>query len=335
MKKPDGSWEKFDDYVIDYARETTAMGHRVALVTLVEIDGSSPRPLGAQMAVSEHGDWVGYLSGGCIERAVVAEAMAAIEQNDGRRVRYGKGSKYLDIQLPCGSAIELSFDVGLTTHDFEQVDDRLKRRQTAWLEIQRFADGNFDHRTVRQYRPRRRLIIAGTGPAAVELTRLGQMAGFEVQIHSPDQETLATVRSEGLLAVPLSGLVSSAPFEADERTAIAFVFHDHEWERDLMPAALGTNAFYIGAMGSRRTHQKRLGVLESIGVSPALLGRIRGPAGLFSGAKNAQEVATSILSEIMQIDRSANVGDLCFPERLRTEKDASNRNTGQASYGAA
>lgn len=77
MKKPDGSWEKFDDYVVDFALEAAKAGKRLALVTLVLIDGASPRMLGAQMAVDEDGEWVGYLSGGCVERVIVTEAQVA------------------------------------------------------------------------------------------------------------------------------------------------------------------------------------------------------------------------------------------------------------------
>jgi xanthine dehydrogenase accessory factor len=312
MKKADGSWDKFDDYVIDFALETTRMGHRLSLVTLVEIDGSSPRQLGAQMAVSEHGDWVGYLSGGCIERAVVAEAIAAIEQNEGRRVRYGKGSKYLDIQLPCGSAIELSFDVDLTRSEFEKVDESLRKRKSACLEIQRFSN-TFDTPMIRRYRPRRRLIVFGVGPAPVQLARLGQLSGFEVHIYSPDQTTIATACDDNLSAIAINGANAIPAFEADERTAIAFMFHDHEWERRLIPAALRTSAFYIGAMGSRRTHQQRLRTLVSLGIDETLLDRIRGPAGLFSSAKNSREIAASILAEIMQVDRCSNSKDLFHP----------------------
>lgn len=320
MRSADGSWERFDDYVIDFALDASERGNRVALVTLVEIDGSCPRQLGAQMAVSADGDWVGYLSGGCIERAVVGEALAAIERNEGRRIRYGKGSKYLDIQLPCGSAIELSFDVNLTKRDFEMIDTSLRRRQSACLEIPHFRDSAIHLTMMRRYRPRRRLIIVGVGPAALQLARLGQMSGFEVQIYSPDQMTTASAGHHGLSATVISGANSIPVFEADERTAITFMFHDHEWERKLIPQVLGTNAFYIGAMGSRRTHQQRLRTLETLGTDASLLGRIRGPAGLFSGAKNAYEVATSILAEIMQMDRSCNVTDLFIDERSCTEK---------------
>lgn len=76
MNLKDGAWDRFDEYVVDFALDRLRAAERIALVTLVKIEGPLPRPLGAQMAVSESGDWAGYLSGGCIERAVVAEAMA-------------------------------------------------------------------------------------------------------------------------------------------------------------------------------------------------------------------------------------------------------------------
>jgi xanthine dehydrogenase accessory factor len=88
------------------------------------------------------------------------------------------------------------------------------------------------------------------------------------------------------------------------------MFHDHAWERDFIPAALATDAFYIGAIGSQATHRRRLRILSEMGFYPDQLKRIHGPAGLFSGAKNAMDVALSILSEIAQVERSLDQRDL-------------------------
>lgn len=312
MKTRDGRWEKFDDYVLDFALDRLRCGERVALVTLAQVDGSSPRPPGAQMAVSRSGEWVGYLSGGCIEHAVVAEALLAMDEGRGRRVRYGKGSRYLDIQLPCGSAIELVFDVAPRADALAEVDARLRRRQAASLEIPCLLD-DFPGRTmIRLYRPRRRLVIAGAGPAAVHLARIGALADFEVILHSPDPATRAMVEAEGIATAAIGSIGAVPDFQADDRSAVVFMFHDHEWEQALIPAALSTPAFYIGAMGSRNTHRQRLAMLESLGVDRCLLGRIRGPAGLFSGARSAPDTAMSILAEVMQIERSVNSGLIGF-----------------------
>lgn len=300
MKMPAGSWDQFDDYVIDFAIDCRRRGERIAIVTLVKIEGSSPRPLGAQMAVSETGRWTGYLSGGCIERAVVSEAIAAIQEGENRRVRYGRGSKYFDIQLPCGSAIELVFNVTTTDEDLVAVDARLHRRLPATMHIPSLADDESETLT-RVYAPRTRIIVAGIGPSAVQLARLGLLTGFEVVLYSPDTVTREEVlKAPGVEVVPIPSAASLPVIHADRHTAVAVMFHDHEWETDLLPLILETDAFYVGAMGSRKTHKRRLDILARYGMEKEKLGRIRGPAGLFESGKSASSIALSILAEIMQ-----------------------------------
>lgn len=306
--------DRFDDYVIDFALDWMRSGERIALVTLVKIEGSSPRPLGAQMAVSEGGDWAGYLSGGCIERAVVAEALSAIQDGQNRRVRYGRGSKYLDIHLPCGSAVELVFDVHVSESELQAIDASVSSRQAASLRIPGDIDEFPPEIMIRKYYSRRRLIVVGVGPAALQLVKLGRFSGLDAILHSPDIETRHTAESDGIPTLAIKSATVIPDFQADANSAIVFMFHDHEWERKLIPAALETDAFYVGAMGSRRTHGKRLEILVKAGIDSVRLGRIRGPAGLFSGAKSAPEIATSILAEIMQVARSANVPSLIFDE---------------------
>jgi xanthine dehydrogenase accessory factor len=308
MKMAAGSWDQFDDYVIDFAIDRKRRGERIAIVTLVQIEGSSPRPLGAQMAVSETGRWTGYLSGGCIERAVVTEAIAAIREGESRRVRYGRGSKYFDIQLPCGSAIELVFDVGIADEDLVAIDARLNRRLPAMMQVPSLMGDEIEILT-RIYAPRTRIIIAGIGPSAVQLSRLGLLTGFEVVLYSPDRETREEVlKTPGIEVVPILGAASLPAIHADRHTAVAVMFHDHEWETSLLPRILETDAFYIGAMGSRKTHQRRIDILSRFGVTPEKLSRIRGPAGLFESGKSASSIALSILAEIMQANVGASAG---------------------------
>ncbi|HEV7309681.1 XdhC family protein [Ensifer sp.] len=310
MAKTTASWGQFDDYVVDFALERSRSGEKVAIVTLVEIEGSSPRPLGAQMAVSETGDWTGYLSGGCVERAVVAEAVAAIERHENRRIRYGRGSKYFDIQLPCGSAIELVFDVEISRRALEAIDTRLHRRLPAAMRIP-----SADAAMTRIYAPRARLVVLGTGPSAVQLCRLGFVTGFEVVLFSPDRQTREEVlKFAGIEVVPILSPQSLPEVHADRHTAIAVMFHDHEWETNLLPCIVGTDAFYIGAMGSRKTHAQRLERLARAGVTQGDRDRIRGPAGLFESGKSASTIALSVLAEIMQTNAAVNGGDALFLE---------------------
>src|SRR5208282_6408725 len=122
--------------------------------------------------------------------------------------------------------------------------------------------------------------------------------------YSPDRQTIDAVSPFGVETVWMSSAAVRPKIRADARTAIVFMFHDHEWERDLLPVALATSAFYIGAVGSRATHWTRLQRLAEMGFDPAQLARIHGPAGLFIGVKNATDMALSILAEIAQIERS-------------------------------
>jgi xanthine dehydrogenase accessory factor len=138
----------------------------------------------------------------------------------------------------------------------------------------------------------------------VQLSRLAQVAGLEIVEYSPDRSTLEALAPLGVETVPIVSAINLPKIRADARTAIVFMFHDHEWERDLIPAALATDAFYIGAVGSRATHRSRLRRLAEVGFGAAQLKRIRGPAGLFAGAKNATDIALSILAEIAQIEQA-------------------------------
>lgn len=311
MKLADGRWDPFDDYVLDFAIERMRAGERVAIVTLVEIEGSSPRPPGAQMAVSETGSWTGYLSGGCIERAVAAEAVAAIEAGRSRRVRYGRGSRYIDISLPCGSAIELIFDVAVALEKLQDIDERLRRRRPAMLEVPLGGPliddgGETESFLDRHYLPRRRVVIAGLGPVPVLLARLAAQASFDVVLHTPDEVMAEAVRGLGI-PVALPGETALAGV-LDDRTAIVFAFHEHDREERLLPVALESEAFYIGAMGSRTTQEARLAMLRRKGFDEARLERIHGPAGLLPRARSASDLALSILAEIVEVARRDEEG---------------------------
>ena len=299
MRIPGGGWDPFDDYVVDFALEALRAGERICLVTLVAIEGASPRPLGAQMAVAESGQWVGYLSGGCIERAVIAEAMDAIGAGRNRQVRYGRGSKYLDIRLPCGSAIELHFDVEVSVGDLEAIDRRLSERHDAFLTLADASAGQDRPDLIRSYPPRRRLILLGVGPAPVCLGRLAQTAGLETRLFSPDAATRQASEGAGLATFAMSRADRVPDIRMDHHSAVVLMFHDHEWETTLLPHILLGDSFYIGAMGSRRTHQARLAALREAGVAEESLRRIHGPAGLFAGAKSVPAIAVSILAEVM------------------------------------
>nr|WP_281493629.1 XdhC family protein [Ancylobacter koreensis] len=313
----DEAWDPFDDYVVDFALAALRAGERICLVTLVAIEGASPRPLGAQMAIAESGRWVGYLSGGCVEQAVIAEAIEAIRDGQNRRVRYGRGSRYLDIRLPCGSAIDLHFDVEVSAAELEAVERRMKDRQYASLNVGEALPDAAEPALIRHYPPRRRLIILGIGPAPVCLGRMAETAGFDVLLFSPDTATRQAGEGEGLATFAMSRADRMPEIRMDRDAAVVLMFHDHEWETTLLPPILRSESFYIGAMGSRRAHEARLAALREAGVGEESLRRIHGPAGLFAGARSAPAIAVAILAEIMEIMMSEGEMLLLEADELR------------------
>lgn len=290
-------------------------GQRVALVTLIGNTGSSPRPLGSQMVVSECGRSVGYLTGGCAESVIVSEAVAAIEAQANRQIRLGLGSPYMDIQLPCGAGIDIYIDVTLCDETARQINSSLRHRtpvaldtcletgrhQTVISHKQTVKNGVFR----RWYLPRRRLLIMGKGPNTTALACLGTATDYEVDVLSPDRKTRDACSSEGIEAKTLTTpeMIDAVPLDA--WTAAVLLFHEHDWEPAILKALLTSDCFYIGALGSRSTHEDRIRQLEGLGLGKEV-DRIHGPVGLDIKAMTPTEIAISILAEITFAYRSEN-----------------------------
>lgn len=288
-------------------------GARVALVSVVGIEGTGPRPIGAQMAVTGDGRYVGYLSGGCLEQAVALEAQAAIQEGANRLVRYGRGSPYFDVKLPCGSGLDLYFDQGLDETTLDRLAAARAARQPAILrtDLARGAssveiaaggavpltrrDGDIFSRAIL---PPVRLILVGSGPSVGAIARLVAVVGLEIDILSPDAVTLAEVRDAGLGAVELTEPNLGALPPPDLLTAVVLAFHEHDWEPPILAAILGSPAFYIGALGNRAVHAARLAALAQKGFPPHEIARVRGPIGLIAGAKSRATLALGVVGEV-------------------------------------
>jgi len=223
--------------ILQFVATALAAGQRCALVTLVEIGGSAARSLGAQMAVTQHGAYCGYVSGGCVEAVVAQEAMLAIAANRDRQVRLGKGSAYFDIVLPCGSSLLLSIHVIKQPEPIQQVLADIDRRCSVALAYDPAASrltaiaiasdaplcsGWVNDVFVTVYRPALRLLLCGTG---LEATRLGQVAcalGIET-VNGLDQQPV------------------------DRFSAIVLLYHDLDRETRLLGDALRSEAFNSAA----------------------------------------------------------------------------------------
>ncbi len=302
--------------ILRFALARIEEGVATILVTLTGIEGAAPRAIGAQMAVAADGRSVGSFSGGCIEAAVVAEAIETLAPARARLVRFGAGSPYLDIRLPCGSGIDLLFNPHPDRHAIADTLARLDRREAAGLRLSAdgvlsempvdttgWQGGTFDLR----YHPTLRIVAMGQGEELTALARLARTFGAEMAILSPDLRVLADLGAEGFETTRLATRTVPPSLTADRWTAILSVFHDREWEQELLPHALGLDAFYVGAIGSRRTQAMRLDALRSAGVPDRLCQRLRTSVGLIPAVRDPAALALSALAQIVQ-DYGAVVG---------------------------
>ena len=270
-----GRSSAYRDNILPDLAAWSERGERCALVTLVGVDGNAPRAEGAQMAVSETGQWAGYISGGCLEQAIALEAVQAIKAGKPRLLRYGKGSPYFDIQLPCGSGLDVLVEPFENESLIQDMRGRMERREPFALRIdldngaasiEAAPAGGENPQShpkgkgfVRVYMPPLRCLIVGSSPIAVKLAELSASTGFETHFYAPDTENLPALPSE----VRVHQLLPSTKFPADRWTAAVLAFHDHEKELPVFSQLLRGPCFFISAIGSRKAHAARQFALEA------------------------------------------------------------------------
>ncbi|MDE2562854.1 MAG: XdhC family protein [Sphingomonadales bacterium] len=306
-----------DRAIFAFLADAARNGARAVLVTLVSALGSSMRSAGAHMAVAEDGKYTGSLSGGCIERAVVAEAIEALADDAPRVTRFGQGSRYIDIRLPCGGGADLHFqplaDAGLARQALAAIDDRVPftLELAAADEAPRFTCGwqatHWDLErgvaTVGHW-PQPRLLVAGHGATVEALARQARAWGADLAVATPDRPLAETLQREGFAAHALRSPADTAALASDAWTAIVFLFHDHDWEPALIAHALSLPHFFIGAMGSRRAHAARCEALRALGVDEGAVRSIKGPVGLFHSVRDPSTLALSVLAEVAERHRN-------------------------------
>lgn len=282
-----------------------AEGVAGTLVTLTGIEGSSSRAIGTQMAVLADGRHVGSFSAGCIERAVRTEALDALAAGLPRTVRYGAGSPYIDVRLPCGGGIDLLFTPAPDPAELDRVLAAHDRREPAELAL-----GDFTAR----YAPALHIVALGHGEDLGAFVRLARAYGLTVDAFAPADEA-----DEADGVVPLHYRDRLPALRPDRWTAIVFLFHDRDWEEFLLPHALALPVFYCGAVGSRRTHRARVEALRAQGVREAAIDALRGSIGLIPGTRDPGTLALSILAEVVQdFQASAAITAWAPPVRITT-----------------
>ena len=318
--------ERFDN-----APEIALAWHRqglgAALATVVETWGSAPRRVGAQLAIGGDGRIEGSVSGGCVEGAVIVEALEALEDGEARLLEFGVSDEdAFAVGLACGGTIRVLVEpVGSVLPEpmlAELVDARASRQALAYVvdtargtralvrdgypERMRMDRSGFeeDGRTfVAVHNPPLRLIVVGAVHIAQALVPMARIAGYDPVVIDPREAFASDARFPG------ETILHDWPDEAvsklglDARTALVLLTHDPKLDDPALEAALAADVFYIGALGSTRTHAKRVARMHEAGFTDAQIGRIHGPVGLDIGAAGPAEIAVAILAQMTAVLR--------------------------------
>lgn len=298
-------------------------GHRVAVATLVHITGSSPQPLGSEMAICDNGEVAGYVSGGCVEAAVAAEALAVMETGRPRLLDYGAGSPVLDIQLACGGRIgifvrELADVAGhaaclraareqraaaTVSIDLESGEQSCLTGITA--DTAQAVDGHASM-FAKTYLPPIRLVLVGGSPIALALARMAQPLGHEVTLLRPNGPAqpppdIPLARYDRRALEPA---LADTPLDA--WTTVYALTHHAEGDLAVLMHALPSPAFCVGVLGSRGKIRERLDRLEEAGMDIHARSRLKAPAGLAIGARGPQAIALAILAQVISLQPEAS-----------------------------
>ncbi len=298
-------------------------GRGAVLATVVETWGSAPRPVGSQLVISGEGDMAGSVSGGCVEGAVVVEAMEAVTSGTPQMLEFGvSDDEAFAVGLACGGRIRVWLEpVGRALPEAMLADlvaARAARTPVAYVVNTQTGERRLDGAGpwaerfradrsgmeedgatfVHVHNPPLRMIVVGAVHIAQALVPMARMAGYDVSLVDPRPAFAQETRFPGETVVedwPDEALDSLAP---DARTAVVTLTHDPKLDDPAILRALDTEIFYLGCLGSTRTHAKRVARLREAGVSEDAIARIHAPVGLDIGARGPAEIAVSILAEV-------------------------------------
>jgi len=319
--------------VLEQAVNWLDEGKKVALATVIGTWGSSPRPVGSQLAVDDAGAFVGSVSGGCIEGSVIGEALASIEDGENRILEFGVSDEQAwEVGLACGGDVKVLVEraddqaelnklsnerpvatvtdlksgkrscvtpaeqSGELTLSQEMLDNARTALRDDRSKI--YEDGE-DSIFVQVFNPALRCAIIGAVHISQALVPMAQIAGFDVTVIDPRGAWATEARFPDVTINDEWPDEALKEFKPDTRTAIVTLTHDPKLDDPALEIALNSDAFYIGSLGSRRTHAKRLDRLAEAGFGEEDFARIHAPVGLDLGATSPAEIAVTILAEMV------------------------------------
>ncbi len=295
-------------------------GIQTAIATVVETWGSAPRKTGSMMAINQLGEFVGSVSGGCVESAVIQESLGIISHQSSSLVEYGVSNQDAwDVGLACGGNIKIFiqylsdeflpiFEAVINKNEVSYstvIGDTDKKQRINIIPTQSVHIGithDMNNELVFQNTISQpiKIILIGGAQIAQHLSALASSIGLEVIIIDPRKAFSAENR------FPDAQIINAWPDEAiqsigiSNNSAVVTLSHDPKIDDPALFSALESNCFYIGALGSRKTHKERIKRLKEMNIDDVQIARIKGPAGLDIGADTPEEIAISIFAEIIE-----------------------------------
>ena len=321
--------------VLTQAHEWLQTGHRILLVTVVKTWGSSPRPIGALLALRDDGRAVGSISGGCIEDDLIYRLRKEGMPLRAELVTYGATAEEARrLGLPCGGSMQLVVEPIQEKNNLQEVIALLSQgklvARSLDLETQKshVAETSSELSTefnegmlTSIYGPRFRLILIGAGQLSHLLANIALSLDFAVTVCDPREEY-----ADGW-NVPNTVLRRDMPddvvmeMQPDARTAVITLTHDPKLDDLALMEALKSPAFYVAALGSRSNNRERRKRLLSFDVTPDQVENLRGPAGIFIGSKTPSEIAVSIAAELVAVKNGVEANRLFNVNDAKTALD--------------
>lgn len=304
-------------------------GKRAALATVIETWGSAPRRVGAQMVVSDTAEMEGSVSGGCVEGAVVVEAIEALEDGETKVLEYGiSDGDAFAVGLACGGNIRILVEpVGAGGMPQEMLEALVAARAARTPVAYSVTLKGTEHALVSEghenrflkdrsgieedgktfvaiHNPPLRLVVVGAVHIAQALVPMAQIAGFDPVVIDPREAFGSTARFPNVRVINDWPDAAIEEVGIDTRTALVLLTHDPKLDDPALHVGLRSGAFYIGALGSTRTHASRIERLSEAGFDPHTIARIHGPVGLNIAASGPSEIAVSILAQMIEVLRT-------------------------------
>jgi xanthine dehydrogenase accessory factor len=304
-------------------------GRKCQLVTVIKTWGSSPRPEGATLAVCEDGHVVGSVSGGCVEDDLIDRVRKeGITRTLPEIVTYGiTADEAHRFGLPCGGTIQLAIEPLFGKSRIDELLQRLgdhqlvaRRLDVATGEVTLGPATSAMSMQVSEaalttiHGPRWRLLIIGAGQLSRFLAQIAVGMDYNVTVCDPREEYRDSWNLPGVDVVHAMPDDLVIEMKLDPRSAVIALTHDPKLDDLALMEALKSDAFYVGAIGSRANNAKRRDRLKEFDVTEAQLAKLHGPIGLYIGSKTPSEIAISVLAEMTAVKNGVHL-----PEEMRIE----------------